>query len=372
MRVVIAPDSYKGSLTAQEVATVMKQAIIDINSTVKVIEKPMADGGEGTINALLSSVPGKEVFITCTGPVGEPIETSYAIINESTALIEGARISGLPQVPASKRNPDLTTSFGIGEVILHALDAGYTSLILSLGGSATNDGGLGMLQALGMQSYDRKGKKVGSFGKDLLLVERIDLTTIDHRLKDVHIQVANDVMNPLCGVNGASYVYGPQKGATKDQIKAYDLALKKYSKLFNQGKKLREKNGAGAAGGLGFASLIIGGKLTPGAELIAETINLEKHLQSADFIFTGEGQTDEQTLYGKAPGYVATLAKKYKVPSILISGSLSGDQQKLRKYFSGCFSIINQPITLERAMSSVEQLLYEQTKHVFHLLNQLR
>lgn len=368
MKVVIAPDAYKGSLVAQEVATTMKQAILDISPTIEIFEKPMADGGEGMMDALLSSVSGEEVYVTCTGPLGQRIKTSYAIINKSTALIEGARIAGLPQVPTSKRNPDFTTSYGIGEVILDALDAGCTSFIIGIGGSATNDGGLGMLQALGMKAYDSMGNKVGPFGKDLLQVDNIDLTTIDQRLNDVHIRVASDVTNSLCGINGASYVYGPQKGATEKQVKEYDLALKKYSHLFNEGVKLREKAGAGAAGGLGFAFLIIDGKLTPGAELIAEAINLVAYLKEADFVFTGEGQTDEQTLFGKAPGYIADLARQYNIPTILISGSLSGNQQKLREHFSGCFSIINEPMPLEQAMAETEQLLYEQTKHVFHML----
>src|SRR5690625_3941721 len=255
MKIVIAPDSFKGSLTSIEVTNIIETAIFAVNPNYSVIKKPMADGGEGTIDALLSTTKGERISLKCTGPLGETVETYYAIVG-NTAIIECANIAGLTQVPPSKRNPDVTTTYGIGEAILDALDKGYQSFIIGLGGSATNDGGLGMLLALGMRAYDDRDEKVGTFGKDLRDVKKIDLTALDPRLKEVHLHIASDVDNPLYGKNGASKIYGPQKGMTEKQVEIYDAALKNYSQLLEHALKkdsLHQKEGAGAAGGLGFA-----------------------------------------------------------------------------------------------------------------------
>ena len=370
MKIVVAPDSFKGSLTSIEVASIIKAAIKSVDSNYEVGMKPMADGGEGTLESLLSSTEGERVFVTCTGPLGQSVQTSYAILRGDTAIIEGASIAGLPQVPLHQRNPDDTTSFGIGEVILDALDKGCQSFIIGIGGSATNDGGLGMLLALGMKAYDEGGKKLGPYGKDLLTLHHIDLQSLDPRLKEVTIKVACDVNNPLCGKQGASYIYGPQKGAIPEQVKRYDVALEYFSTAVENilNKKFKEMPGAGAAGGLGFALLTLGAQLVSGAELLADAIELEAAIQQADLVITGEGQTDEQTLYGKAPGYVAKLAEAHSIPTILISGSLQGNMDLLRKRFAGCFSIVTSPLTLEQCMEQAEELLYEQTKHVIHFM----
>lgn len=375
MNIVLAPDSFKGSLTALQAAQSMRKAIKEMNDDCNIIMKPMADGGEGTLETLLASTQGQSIPISCTGALGETIETSYAITDEKTAIIEGASIAGLPQVPQQQRNPNHTTTFGIGEVMKDALDAGCTSFIIGIGGSATNDGGLGMLQALGMKAYDKTGKELGPFGKDLLSFHKADFRTIDSRLKKVTIDIASDVDNPLCGKQGATYVYGPQKGATEQQLAEYDKALCDYGTAIEKTleKTFKQVPGAGAAGGLGFAFLMLDATLTPGASVAAEAIHLEEAIKEADFVFTGEGQTDEQTIeYGKTADFVARLAQNYNVPAILLSGSLQGDLDKVRERFAGCFSTITSALTLEECMENAEVLLYEQTKNVLHFIEIMR
>ncbi|WAA08888.1 glycerate kinase [Fervidibacillus albus] len=370
MKIVLAPDSYKGSLTSPEVVQVMQKAILDYCNECTVIPKPMADGGEGTVDALFASSSGKRIEVTCTGPLGEKIPTYYAITEDETAIIEVANIAGLVQVPPSKRNPDLTTTYGLGEVMKDALDKGCTSFVIGLGGSATNDGGLGFLQALGVQFFDEDGKKVGIFGKDIMSVHEVRFDRIDPRLKKAKIKVACDVDNPLYGEKGASVVYGPQKGAKPKQIERYDKAFRRYASLIEQkqGKVLSNVKGAGAAGGLGFAFLVLDAELVSGAKLVAETSALEEAIRNADLVITGEGKSDEQTLYGKAPGYVADVAKGVGVPVILISGSIGDDSDTLRTKFDGCFSIITEPLTIEECMKEAKTLLYNQTKRIIHFI----
>ncbi|WP_058306585.1 glycerate kinase [Gracilibacillus massiliensis] len=373
MKIVIAPDSYKGSLSATEVANTIAQAIEETGSH-QIIKKPMADGGEGTIEAILSATDGQNIVISTSGPLGNSIKTNYAIINKSTAIIETALHAGLYQVPTQHRNPDLTTSFGIGQAILDAIDKGCEQIIVGLGGSATNDGGLGLLQALGLKAYDRNGNQLNKFGKDLLHIHSIDLSELDSRIKKVDFRIACDVDNPLCGELGASAVFGPQKGATSNQVSEYDQALNHFAGLLETtlGQEWRNLPGAGAAGGLGFAFLTIGGKLESGAALIAESIQLDDQLKHADLAITGEGQSDEQTLYGKAPGFVAELANQWHVPTILLSGSLAENNQPLREKFAGCFSIVNRPLSLEDCMKNTSHLLAEQTKQIMTLIHSIR
>lgn len=373
MKIVIAPDSYKGSLSAMEVTNTIEQAFNELGNH-EIIKKPMADGGEGTIEAILTATNGQEINLTTAGPLGDPIETSYAIIKNSTAIIETAMHAGLYQVPNDKRNPDHTTTYGMGEAILDALDRGCKEVIVGLGGSATNDGGLGLLQALGLKAYNEQGEMVDKFGKDLRHIDSIDMNGVDPRLKNIKFRVACDVDNPLCGKLGASVVYGPQKGANASQIKEYDQALANFADLMEDTLQntWRDVEGAGAAGGLGFAFLTIGGTLESGASLIAEAINLEENIQQADFVITGEGQSDEQTLYGKAPGYVADLGNAHQVPTILLSGSLGEENEKLREKFAGCFSIVNKPISLEECMNNSKHLLTEQSKQILTLIQALK
>lgn len=371
MKIVLAPDSFKGSLTSLEATKVMKRAIQDLGMHDEIIEKPMADGGEGTVDALITASGGEKITINCTGPDGNKITTYYAIMEKNTAVIEIANIAGLPQVAKEKRNPDYTTTFGLGEAIKDALDHGCKTLIIGLGGSATNDAGLGMLIALGMKAYNKHGDEIGIFGRNLLEVARINMDHLDSRLKEVKIKVACDVENPLTGEMGASAIYGPQKGASPEQVVAYDKAMERFSHLFSN-NRLSEIPGAGAAGGLGFAFLTLNSELVSGAKLVGEISQVEEAIQQADIVITGEGQSDEQTLFGKAPGYIAELARKHHVPVILISGSLKGNLTPLLEKFSGCFSILNQPVPIEECMERAEEFLFEQTRQVMNLVHGIR
>lgn len=270
MNIVVAPDSFKGSLSSIQASEIIKKSILEVQPKNDVVLKPMADGGEGTMEAMLSAADGVRIPLVCTGPLGEEINTEYAIIEHSTAIIECAAIAGLVLVPEDNRNPDLTTSFGIGEVIIDALNRGCNKIVVGLGGSATNDGGLGMLQALGMQATSFSGKTVGIFGKDLHDIHSIDFSKLDSRLANTNVKVACDVDNPLIGKRGATAVYGPQKGTTDRQIVKYDNSLNHYGNLIESKfeQPLMDKPGAGAAGGLGFAMLAIGALLVSGAELL--------------------------------------------------------------------------------------------------------
>lgn len=371
MKIVLAPDSYKGSLSSIKVSEIMKKAIQTVDDKIEITMKPMADGGEGTLEAFSKAVSHEKVEFMCTGPLGEKRQSWYLKLNENQAVIEGAIISGLPLVPEAKRNPDHTTSFGIGEAILHALNQGYRDLLIAIGGSSTNDGGLGMLQALGMRAYDFQGKEADIFGKDVATIQDIDFSTLDPRLETVTIQVASDVDNPLTGPKGASHVYGPQKGATVEQITNYDQALATYGNLVEKacGKTIADLPGAGAAGGLGFAFLAIGGRLESGAKLVGEAIQLPEAIRDADLVITGEGQSDEQTMYGKAPGYVSEIANHYKKPVILLSGSLGAGYESLDQVFTSCFSTVPAPTSLENCLENAEANLYQTTKQIVKLIH---
>ncbi|MEC2158333.1 glycerate kinase [Virgibacillus halodenitrificans] len=378
MNILLAPDSFKGSLTSVQVASIMKKAIKSVNPNDTVLMKPMADGGEGTVDVLLSSSPNsRRIPISCTGPLGVTIETYYGIIDNNVAVIEVANIAGLVQVPDGKRNPDNTTTYGVGEVILDAINKGCTSIIIGLGGSATNDGGFGLLQALGMEAYDQNGKHCGIFGKDLHSVKRIDVQQLESKLKNVSIKAACDVENILCGVNGATQVYGRQKGASEEQVLKYDESLKRYQELIRSEKAVSKVEnaaqipGSGAAGGLGFALLGLGAKLVSGSELITNILQMEEAIKQSDLVITGEGQSDEQTLFGKAPAYIADLAKLHGVPTLLLSGSVVGNADLLREKFAGCFSIISSPLSLQECIRNADELLFKQTTQITHFVHSI-
>lgn len=372
MKIIVAPDSYKGSLSANEVAEIIEKGINRSIPSAEVILKPMSDGGEGMLDGLIEALDGEKIELTCKGPLGNEITTHYGVINEDTAIIEIAEICGLTLVPKTKRNPENTTTFGVGEAIIDSLDRNIKKIIIGLGGSATNDGGYGMLNALGIKGLDSTGKRLNIFGSDLYNLDDIDWSNLDPRLKDTSIVVANDVNNPLCGKEGASYTYGEQKGATKEQIIKLDQAIFKYAKLIEEDKKkeFKSEEGSGAAGGLGFGLLAIDAYLTSGAELIANKLNIESSIASADLVITGEGKSDEQTLHGKAPIYVSRLANKYNIPSMLISGSVENDNVELAKSFTSMFSIINEPMTVDEAMNNAKSLLYNQVVQIMRLINQ--
>ncbi|MFC6996794.1 glycerate kinase [Rufibacter roseus] len=371
MQIVIAPDSFKGSLSAKEVGLTIQEAFqLELpDANIKVI--PMADGGEGTLETLLFATNGEKIATTATGPLGNSMSTCYGILGDKqTAIIETAAVAGITMVPHDRRNPLLTTTYGLGELILEAIERGLRNFIIGLGGSATNDGGLGMLQALGVTFQDASGASVQPIGASLGLITQIDFSTLDPRIKDCTIKVASDVQNPLCGPEGASYVYGPQKGANPEQVELLDQGMQNYANLVERAikKPLQEIPGAGAAGGLGFAFLSIGASIEPGAKIIATATGLEQFIASADWVITGEGQSDYQTLYGKLPFFIAQLAKKYHKNTILISGSLGKNHERLLEFFASCHSSVPAPIALPEAMANAKQNLSSCSRNVARLL----
>lgn len=368
MKIVVAPDSYKGSLSQVQAATIMKNAVYHVLPNCHVVEKPMADGGEGTLEVLLQSLDETERLpIAVTGPIGKKINTSIGVINGDTGVIEIASIAGLPMVPEILRNPYFTTTYGIGEAIRSALDHGLRKFIIGLGGSATNDGGLGMLLALGATILDQDQKRSSIYGQSIKSLSTVDLQTLDRRIDTCTFQIASDVDNPLFGPNGASAMFGPQKGANKEQVCKLDQALQYFhSKIVAMDaafESVAYAPGAGAAGGLGYALMILGGTLLSGAELIGKQICLESAIKNADVILTGEGKSDVQTLRGKVPGYVAKLAKKHHKPVILISGSVE-DEQILQERFTKTYSMMPIDLTVNQAMKQADMLLWKKTEEI--------
>jgi len=375
VKIVIAPDSFKGSLSAKEVADNIEKGIRKIYQDAEIVKVPLADGGEGTVEALVDATGGRIVKLFVTGPLGEKVEGFYGILGDGkTAVIEMAAASGLPLVTADKRNPMITTTYGTGELIKSALDRGCRDFIIGIGGSATNDGGAGMLQALGVKLLDEMGKELPRGGGSLIKLNKIDISCIDERLKNSRFIVACDVDNPLCGPNGASYVYGPQKGATKEMVEKLDEALKHYGNMIRKYLKKDVMNikGAGAAGGLGAGLMaFFNAELKPGVDIVIEKTRLREIIKDADFVIIGEGKIDSQTVYGKTPSGVAKLAKEFDIPVIAIAGCVSDDAQVNHEYgIDAMFSIVNYPIDIEDALKKEKAGLFLQKngEEIFRLI----
>ncbi|MBO8138847.1 MAG: glycerate kinase [Desulfotomaculum sp.] len=372
MKVLVAVDSFKGSLSSIEVAEAVKKGIYRVFPQAQVMTVPMADGGEGTVDALVTATGGKLITVNVTGPLGAPVEAQFGLLPDGTAVLEMAAASGLPLVPENKRNPSITTTYGTGELIKAALDYGATSIVLGIGGSATNDGGAGMAQALGVHLLDEEGKELGYGGGQLKKLHRIDTRDMDPRIKTVKIQVACDVQNPLCGPTGASAVYGPQKGAAPEMVKELDSNLRHFAGIIKKqlGVDVAEVPGAGAAGGLGAGLIAFAGaELRPGVEIVLDTVNIDSLMQDADLVITGEGQIDEQSAYGKVPVGVAARAAKYNLPVIAIAGSIGPGAAKL--YELGIDSIVtiaSGPLTLKEAMADAAELTTSASERTFRLL----
>ncbi len=347
MKIVVAPDSFKGSLTAIEVADAIEQGIREIFPEAEIVKIPMADGGDGTVQCLVNATGGEILREKVTGPLGDEILASYGILGDKkTAVIEMAEASGLTLVPEDKRNPLITTTYGTGQLIKAALDQGCRKMIIGIGGSATNDGGAGMLQALGVKLLDREGKEIGFGGGELKKVFRIDTKYLDNRLSETKVIVASDVSNPLCGPKGASWIYGPQKGATPEIIEDLDDSLAHFAEIITRdvNKDVNDMPGAGAAGGLG-ASLMafLDTELRPGIEIIIEIVKLEQATKDADLVITGEGKIDSQTIYGKAPIGVAKIAKKYNIPVIAVAAIIGDDADIVHQYGINTLIKISEP-----------------------------
>ena len=360
MKIVIAPDSYKESLSALDVATAIEQGFREIFPQAEYIKLPVADGGEGTVEAMVAATQGRIVEVAVTGPLGAQVEGFYGLSgDEQSAFIEMAAASGLELVLPEQRNPLITTSWGTGELIRHALDAGVKHIIIGIGGSATNDGGAGMVQALGAKLLDSEGNALGQGGGALETLARIDISELDRRLHDCRIEVACDVTNPLTGKEGATAVFGPQKGATPEMITRLDAALAHYAQLIKRDLDLDvlDLAGGGAAGGMGAALFAFcGAELRQGIEIVTDALHLDRYVAEADLVITGEGRIDSQTVHGKVPMGVAKVAKRYNKPVIGIAGSLTADVGVVHEHgIDAVFSVIYGICTLDDALKNAAE-----------------
>ncbi|ENO8417336.1 glycerate kinase [Vibrio mimicus] len=372
MKVVIAPDSFKESLTAKQVCDAIQAGLARVWNDAKFVAIPVADGGEGTVQSLVDATLGRIVEVKVMGPQGKRVEAFYGMLGDNqTAVIEMAAASGLHHVPIAQRDPKLTTSFGTGELIRHALDQGVTKLIIGLGGSATNDGGVGMLAALGARFTNADGEPIQLTGGGLRELANIDLSDFDPRLQHCDLLVACDVNNPLCGDKGASAVFGPQKGATPDDVRLLDGALQQFGLLTEKvtGKAVLQSAGAGAAGGMGAALLAYThATLRPGIEIVLDTVQLAHQVSDADLVITGEGRIDSQTVHGKTPMGVAKVAKRFDVPVIALSGCTGDNYQAVYQCgIDAVFAAVPRAMTLEDALKESDFNLADLAENVARL-----
>ncbi len=360
MKIVIAPDSFKESMSAMEAACAIEKGFQKVMPDAEYVKVPMADGGEGTVRSMVDATGGEIRKETVTGPLGTEVEAFYGITGDrKMAVIEMAAASGIHLVPKEKRNPLVTTTKGTGELIRAALDQGVKRIVIGIGGSATNDGGAGMAQALGAKLLDKDGNPLGVGGGELSKLDSIDLSQLDPRLKEVHIEVACDVDHPLTGERGASAVFGPQKGATPEMVAILDANLARYAQVVKEtlGIDVDPIPGAGAAGGLG-AGLVafLGASLKRGVDVVAEAVQLDKHIGQASLVITGEGKIDGQTIHGKTPVGVAKRAKKYGIPVIGIAGMLGENCDAVYRHgIDALFSIVPGTVSLETALLNGEK-----------------
>jgi glycerate kinase len=372
MKIVIAPDSFKDSLSAQAVADAIATGLADVWPDAELIRCPMADGGEGTIEAILAACDGKLMTAEVSGPLGEAVQAHWGWLAASrTAIIEMAMASGLQLLTLDRRDARITSSRGTGELIHAALDAGAVRVILAIGGSATNDAGSGMLSALGARFLDVEGQPVAPGGLALAQAAHIDLQALDARLRDVQFEVAADVDNPLCGLNGASHIFGPQKGASPEQVLQLDAALGHFADLSAEvlARDLRNEPGCGAAGGMGFAAkAYLNASFRSGVDVVADLTGLAQALEGADLVITGEGRFDAQTLRGKTPFGVARIARLKGVPVIVLAGTLGEGYADLYEHgISAAFALASGPMTLEQACRNAPDLLHDRARDLARL-----
>ncbi|MGL5955510.1 MAG: glycerate kinase family protein [Brevinema sp.] len=374
-KIIIALDSFKGSLSSLEAGRALAEGILQADPSLKTIVYSVADGGEGTLECLQENCRGRIVTVSVQDPLGRPINAIYTILRDGTAVIEMAKASGLTLVEPENRNPLLTSTYGTGQLIAHALDQGVNSIILAIGGSATNDVGIGMLSALGIRFLDKEQNLLSPLSQNLGKIDIIDTAHIHPKLKSCHFIVACDVDNPLYGKNGASYIYGPQKGADSQRVEQLDGYVQHFAFIVERelGIDIAHFSGAGAAGGIGAGlSAFTNTSFRSGIEIILDQIEIDKELKEADLVFVGEGRLDAQTAMGKAPSGIGKRAKKYNVPVVAIGGSLEGDPISLHDaHISAYFTIIGRPMSLEEAMDHEETAsgLRRQGRELIRLLN---
>ena len=334
MKIILAPDSFKGNLTSLEVAIAFEKGIKRVLPRANCIKIPMADGGEGTVQSLIDGIGGEIIRKRVTGPIGQKVFARYGLLSNGTAVIEMAEASGLPLVTTRQKNPTKTTTFGTGELIIDAINKGAKKIIIGIGGSATNDGGVGMAQALGVRFLDSKDMEIKLHGSGGMLkkIVKIDTRETNKVLKNINIIVACDVDNPLCGRLGASYIFGPQKGATPAMVRVLDDNLKHLAKIIKQSlkKDISKLKGAGAAGGLGAGLVAFAkAKMKSGVDIVIDATNLERHMKNTNLVITGEGRVDSQTAYGKTPSGVAKSARKHGIPTLVIGGGITDDAKDI-------------------------------------------
>lgn len=373
MKIVIAPDSFKGSLTAKEAADSIENGIKKVLTDAETIKVPMADGGEGTVQSLVDCTKGELINIKVRDPLYRLVDSYYGILGDGkTAVIEMAAASGLPLLTDAERDPMKTTTYGTGQLIKDALQRGCSEIIIGLGGSATNDGGTGMLQALGAKFTDVHGYEVGFGGENLSKIKHIDLSKIDKRIKQCRFTAACDVENPLYGESGAAYVFAQQKGASEQEIGILDSNLKYYAGIIKEelGISVDTVKGAGAAGGLGAAVMaFLNADIKKGIDIVVDLTSLEDKLKDADLVITGEGMIDFQTAFGKTPFGVAQTAKKYNIPVIALAGGLGKNISSLySKGIDSIFSIVNKPMSLQDSMINSKELISDTIERVIRLI----
>ncbi|MFE3574058.1 glycerate kinase [Lysinibacillus sp. NPDC059133] len=370
MKVVISPDSYKGTLSAIEVASAMQAGILDVDQSIETILLPVADGGEGTLESLVTSTNGHYMSHHVLDPLGREIEARYGVLGDNeTCVIEMAQASGIMLIQDEEKNPELASTYGTGQLIKAALDKGFRKFIIGIGGSATNDVGIGMLKALGLQLKKEDGTLIADGVSALLDLTLIDTSQLDPRLAEATFNIACDVDNPLIGERGATAIFGPQKGVKEHQITYFDSCLKQFADIVEMqiGIRLHDYKGAGAAGGMGGALIaFLNGSFHAGIEIVMNAVQLKKHLEGAEFVMTGEGQSDRQTLHGKAPIGVAKTATLANVHAVLLSGTIEeNDKPALLKYFTVVESLVDENISIQQAMQEPYYFIRMKTKEMF-------
>lgn len=370
---VLAPDSFKESMTAKEACEAMERGIKKVDDSIVCIHVPMADGGEGTMQSLVDATGGTVYSVKVTGPLGNEVEAYYGITGDGeTGVLEMASASGIHLVAPGERNPLITTTYGTGQLIKACLDHGVNKLLIGIGGSATNDGGAGVVQALGGRLYDKDGNELGFGGGELGKLAKIDLTDFAPRLKDVTVEVACDVTNPLCGPKGASHVFGPQKGATPELVQLLDQNLLHFAHIIKEqlNKDIVDVPGAGAAGGLGGGLMaFLNGTLKKGIDLVIEHAGLEEKVKQADLVWTGEGSIDFQTQYGKTPLGVAMVAKKYQKPVVALAGRVGEDIEVLyEKGIDSIFGIMKGASPIEEALAKGQENIEKTAESIVRLM----
>ena len=372
MKLLFASDSFKGSLTSEQTIELLTKAASEVFGPCECAGVPVADGGEGTVDAIVKAENGEKVKCPVHGPLMEEREASYGAFGDGQAVIEMAEASGLPLVPEEKRNPMNTTTYGTGELILDALNRGYRRISIAIGGSATNDGGMGCARALGVRFLDEQGQELEGFGRDLLKVKAIDVSGLDPRIKETVITVMCDVTNPLCGPDGATWTFGAQKGANQAMQEELEEGMCRYRDIIREtfGIDCDSVQGAGAAGGLGAAlKVFLGGTMKSGIETVLELIHFDERLEGVDLVVTGEGRTDWQSCFGKVMQGVGVHAKQKGIPVLGLSGSLGKDALNIcGSGIASLMTTVNAPMSLEEALERAQELYYEGAVRMFRFV----